>query len=62
MTLGPNVIKLFTVVIYKFLQHARVFLGGKLIQPSVVFVGMAWSRGAPERWFTRVGAYLTPKH
>ena len=35
---GPNVIKLFTSVIYKFSQYARVFVSGKPFQPSLMFV------------------------
>jgi hypothetical protein len=34
-----NVIKLFTPVIYNCSQKAMAFVGGKSIQPSLMFVG-----------------------
>jgi hypothetical protein len=37
-TPGPNLIKPFPSVIYEFLQKARVFVPGKLFQPSLMFV------------------------
>jgi hypothetical protein len=33
---GPNVIKLFTSVIYGFSYYARVFVPGKAFQPSLM--------------------------
>ena len=38
---GANVIKLFTAVIYKFSYSVRVFVPGKIFQPSLMFVGKA---------------------
>ncbi len=56
---GPNVMKLFTSVIYECSLQARVFVPGKLLQHSLMFLGkvrrIPWS-GAPERCFTRVGS------
>jgi len=62
VTSGANVIKLFLSVIYGF---SRVFVLGKLFQPSLMFVGEARSlsiSGAPEMCFTRVGPGLACKH
>jgi hypothetical protein len=39
--LGLNVIKLFTDVIFGFSQKARVFVPGKLFQPSLMFLSKA---------------------
>ncbi len=41
LTLGANVINLFTAVSYKFLYLARAFVPGKLFQLSLMFVGKA---------------------
>ncbi len=38
---GANVIKLFLSIIYGFLKYARVFVPGKLLQPSLMFAGKA---------------------
>jgi hypothetical protein len=38
LTPGANVIKLFTSVSHEFLYYARVFVLGKLFQPSLMFV------------------------
>jgi hypothetical protein len=40
---GPNVIKLFTLVIYEFLLQDRVFVPGMSFQPSLMLVGKARS-------------------
>jgi hypothetical protein len=40
-TPGPNVIKLYTAVIYEFLKFAWVFVLDKPFQPSLMFVGKA---------------------
>ncbi len=42
-TFGPgvNVIKLFTAVIYKFSEKARLFVSCKPFKDSIVFVGEA---------------------
>ncbi len=42
---GANPIKLFTALIYGFLQSARVFISGKTFQPSLMLVGKA--KGLP---------------
>ncbi len=45
--------------------RARLFVPGKPIQPSLIFVGNARGlpySGAPERYFPRVGSGLTHKH
>jgi hypothetical protein len=34
---GPDIIKIFTIVIYKFLSQVRVFLLCKPFQPSLMF-------------------------
>jgi hypothetical protein len=51
MTLRPraNVIKLFTGVIYEFLEHARDFVLGKLFKPDRMFVGEARSMPIEKR-------------
>jgi hypothetical protein len=41
LTPRQNVIKLFTAVIYKCLQYARVFFPGKPFQPSLMFFDKA---------------------
>jgi len=41
MTTAANVIRLFTVVSYKFLLSARVFAPHKPFQGRIVFVGKA---------------------
>ncbi len=38
---GPNVIILFTTVIYKFAKKARVFMLDKSFQPCLMFVDKA---------------------
>jgi hypothetical protein len=38
-----DLLKLFTVVSYEFLEYARVFVPGKTFQPSLLFVGKARS-------------------
>ncbi len=61
---GANFIKLFLSVIYGFSLYAKVFVPGKLFQPSLMFVGEARSlpqNGAPERCFTRVGFWPYPE-
>ncbi len=40
---GPNVIKLFTSVIYEFSEQARVFVSCMPLWPSLMFVGKARS-------------------
>ncbi len=35
---GPNIIKLFTSVIYEYLQEAIVFVFDRPFQPSLMFV------------------------
>jgi hypothetical protein len=47
---GASTIKLFTAVIYRFFQEARVFVLGKTFYPRLMFVGEARSlpkSGAP---------------
>ncbi len=48
MPTGPNVIKLFTAIIYDFL-YARVFFPGKPFQLSLMFASVAgaYLSGAP---------------
>jgi hypothetical protein len=54
----PNVIKLFSVRIYTCLYEARVFVRGRLLQPSLMLVGKgAYPRGekmkgASLRWIS----------
>ncbi len=60
-----STIKLFTAIIYGFLQQARVFALCKPFQSSLMFVGKArnlpW-RGVPKSFFNWVGSYFTNKH
>ncbi len=52
--LSANVTKLFMAVSYKFSYEARGFVPGKPFQPSLMFVGKAWSlpqRTIPEKMF-----------
>ncbi len=39
LSTGVNPIKLFTAVIYGYLQSATVFVPGKPFQPSLMFAG-----------------------
>ncbi len=60
---GPNVIKLFTSVIYESSQKARIFRD-KPFQPSLMFVGKAKStplKGAFLMCSTWVGSNLSHK-
>jgi hypothetical protein len=43
LTPGANVIKPSMVVIYEFSFKARMFVSGRPFQPSLMFVGKAWS-------------------
>jgi hypothetical protein len=61
---GVNVIKLFTVVIYK-VPNRLVFIPDRLFQPSLRFIGKARSlyySGAPEKFSTQVCSSLADKH
>ncbi len=56
---GDNLIKLFTALVYKFSEQARVFVLGKPIQPNLMFEVEARSLSyseAPEWYFIRVGS------
>jgi hypothetical protein len=46
-TPGPNVKKLFMVIIYKYSLEAGVFVPGRPFKPSFMFVGKA--RSIPKR-------------
>jgi len=64
LTPRANVIKLFTLVSYECSFLARVFILGKPLKPSVMFVGKARRRpesGESEGCFTRVGFGLSRK-
>ncbi len=59
-----NVIKLFTVVIYK-VRNRLVFIPDRPFQLSVKFIGKArslYNRGAPEKFSTQVCSSLADKH
>jgi hypothetical protein len=60
---GPNVIKLFTAVIYEFSSSARVFVFDKSFQPSLMFVGKAGANHRVEQYkcthLGRLLAFLT---
>ncbi len=63
LIIGPRALiyNNFTTVIYEFSQQARVFVPGRLFQPSLMFVAkvrnLLWG-GASERCFTRVDSAL----
>jgi hypothetical protein len=62
---GTNVIKLFTAVIYKCLESARVFIPVRTFQPNILFAGKAWNLPLSvslESFSTWVGSGLTLKH
>jgi hypothetical protein len=63
-TSGPNVIKLFTVVIFEICKKIDFFVHGNPFQSSLMFVGNARClplSGAPERCFAWVGSSFTWK-
>ncbi len=39
---GPNVIKVFTAVIFVFSAYDIVFVSVRPVQPSLMFVGKTW--------------------
>ncbi len=53
--------KLLLTLIYEYSCQARAFVPGSPFQPSLMFVGQAWSL-ARERYSTRVCSRLTRKH
>jgi hypothetical protein len=65
ITSGPNVVKLFTFVIYECSQLISVFVLGRPFQLTLMFVGKVKSApwiGTPKRSSTQVGSSLTHKH
>ncbi len=62
LRLGPNVIKLFTSIIYECCNKIRVFVPDRSFLHGLMSVSKAWSlpqSGVPERCFIRVGSGLT---
>ncbi len=65
LPLEPNVIKLFTTIIYECLQQAEMFVVGKTLQSSLSFVSKvrAYRNETPFRCSTlRQPLALTSKH
>jgi hypothetical protein len=61
---GPNVIKLFTDVIYEFSYYARVFVPSNPFQPSLMFAdkARAYPSEPPFRYSTnRAGSWPYPQ-
>jgi hypothetical protein len=54
-----------SIALAKYENNKLVFIWGRHLQPSIMFVGMARSllkSGAPERCTTQVGSRLTQKY